>query len=236
MPGSTPTREFGAAAVRALPARRSPRGLVELFLFEVYYLANLERETAMIMRRILVLYLLIAPACFLFGIPQNVHPELGCVVVLKNVSVAMRDGVHLATDIYIPAQNGAPTQGRFPAILERTTYNKDGSAEAWAYFFASHGYVCVVQDTRGRYRSEGIWHMMIDDAPDGFDTAAWIVKQPWSNGEFGTVGTSYSGGTQHALAITNPPGLKAIVPVDAVSNAGYFGMRNGGAFEQRGRG
>lgn len=47
------------------------------------------------------------------------------------------------------------------------------------------------------------------------------------------IGTSYPGGTQHALAISNPPGLKAMVPVDAVANAGYFGMRNGGAFELR---
>jgi hypothetical protein len=75
--------------------------------------------------------------------------------------------------------------------------------------------------------------MMTDDTPDGFDTASWIVKQPWSDGGFATIGTSYPGGTQHALAISDPPGLKAMVPVDAVANAGYFGMRNGGAFELR---
>ena len=98
---------------------------------------------------------------------------------------------------------------------------------------ASHGYVVVVQDTRGRFKSEGVWHMMTDDPGDGFDTAQWLVKQPWSDGGFATVGISYPGGTQHALALTDPPGLKAMVPAYAVADAGYFGMRNGGAFELR---
>ena len=96
-----------------------------------------------------------------------------------------------------------------------------------------HGYVVVSQDTRGRYGSEGVWHMMIDDVNDGYDTAQWLVHQPWSDGGFGMIGTSYVGGTQHAMAESNPPGLKALIPVDAVANAGYFGMRNGGAFELR---
>lgn len=154
-------------------------------------------------------------------------------VIEKNVMVAMRDGVRLATDLYFPARDGVKLEGKFPAILERTPYNKDRAATDWALDFVSRGYVVISQDTRGRYNSEGIWHMMIDDVPDGFDTASWILKQPWSDGGFATLGTSYVGGTQHALAETEPPGLKAMIPVDAVSNAGYFGMRNGGAFELR---
>ena len=147
--------------------------------------------------------------------------------------VPMRDGVRLATDVYFPAKNGARREGKFPAILERTPYNKDFAGRGWAEYFASLGYIGISQDTRGRYNSEGVWHMMTDDAADGFDTASWIVRQPWSDGGFATRGTSYPGGTQHALALTNPPGLKAMIPVDAVSNAGYFGFRNGGAFELR---
>jgi len=164
---------------------------------------------------------------------QGARVDPGSYVVEKNVMVPMRDGVRLATDLYFPARDGTRIEGKFPAIMERTPYNKDGAANSWASFYASRGYVAVSQDTRGRYGSEGIWHMMVDDAPDGFDTASWIVKQPWSDGGFATLGTSYPGGTQHALALSNPPGLKAMVPVDAVSNAGYFGMRNGGAFELR---
>ncbi len=157
----------------------------------------------------------------------------GDYVAEKDVMVPMRDGVRLATDLYFPARGGRRLEGRYPAIMERTPYNKSGALKSWVPFFVSRGYVCIAQDTRGRYASEGIWHMMTDDVQDGYDTAAWIVRQPWSDGGFGTLGTSYPGGTQHALATSDPPGLKAMVPVDAVANAGYFGMRNGGAFELR---
>jgi uncharacterized protein len=160
------------------------------------------------------------------------------VIVERDVMVPMRDGVRLATDIYFPAANGQRLPGRFPAILERTPYNKAGRFHGmppapWQPYFARHGYVCVTQDTRGRFNSEGVWHMMTDDLADGFDTAAWLVSQSWSDGGFGMLGTSYVGGTQHAMALANPPGLKALLPVDAVADAGYFGMRYGGAFELR---
>ena len=159
-------------------------------------------------------------------------PPSGSFVVAKGVMVPMRDGVRLATDVYLPSQEGAPQPGKLPAILERTPYDKNLSATR-AIYYAVRGYVYVAQDTRGRYASEGVWHMMTDDVNDGHDTAEWLVRQPWSNGHFGMVGTSYVGGTQHALAESGAPGLTALVPVDAVSNAGYFGMRNGGAFELR---
>src|SRR5689334_4899485 len=160
------------------------------------------------------------------------EPAPASYFVMKNVMIPMRDGVRLATDIYLPAENGVRLDGKFPAIMERTPYNKDGSS-SWAEQFAELGYAAIAQDTRGRYGSEGVWHMMTDDPNDGHDTAAWIVQQPWSDGGFATRGTSYPGGTQHALALTDPPGLKAMIPVDAVSNCGYFGFRNGGAFELR---
>jgi uncharacterized protein len=162
----------------------------------------------------------------------QIPPPSGSFVVAKAVMVPMRDGVRLATDVYIPAKDGAPQPGKFPGILERTPYDKNLSAGRAAYY-AVRGYVYVAQDTRGRYASEGVWHMMTDDVNDGHDTAAWLIAQPWSNGHFGMVGTSYVGGTQHALAESGAPGLAALLPVDAVSNAGYFGMRNGGAFELR---
>ena len=75
--------------------------------------------------------------------------------------------------------------------------------------------------------------MIVDDPQDGYDVVQWIVQQPWSNGNVGTIGTSYVGGTQHALACANPPGLAAMIPVDALSNCGVAGMRHGGAFELR---
>jgi len=179
---------------------------------------------------------LLLAVCVAAGLPPS-DPQAAetkfDVVREQNVMVQMRDGVQLATDLYFPARNGVRLEGKLPAIMERTPYGKEGEAQDWAPFFASRGYACVEQDTRGRYGSEGVWHMMTDEASDGFDTASWIVKQSWSDGGFATLGGSYTGGNQHALAISNPPGLKAMIPADALSSAGYFGIRNGGAFELR---
>src|SRR5580704_17234069 len=86
----------------------------------------------------------------------------------KDVMVAMRDGVKLAADIYRPAQNGQLVDGKFPVILMRTPYNKEDSAQS-ANSFVSHGYVVVLQDVRGRYKSEGHWRPHYDDPNDGFD-------------------------------------------------------------------
>lgn len=152
--------------------------------------------------------------------------------VAKNEMVAMRDGVKLATDIYRPARNGAAIDGKFPVILERTPYNKDHASIA-ANHFVPHGYIVIAQDVRGRYRSEGRWFPIRDDPQDGFDTARWIGSQPWFDGHIGTMGTSYEGATQHALAIANAPYLKAMVPRNAMSDFGRYGVRHNGAFELR---
>ena len=154
------------------------------------------------------------------------------IIVAKNVTVTMRDGVRLAADVYRPAVNGNPVAGKFPVILERTPYSKDG-IESWARYFVPRGYVGVGQDVRGRYASEGAWRPHRDDVNDGFDTAKWIGEQPWCDGSIGTVGTSYPGGTQHALAISNPPYLKTMIPVDAMSDYGRYGIRHNGTFELR---
>jgi uncharacterized protein len=158
------------------------------------------------------------------------------ILVAKNVMVPMRDGVRLATDIYRPAVDGDPAPGKFPVILERTPYGKAGrygTTAEWTLGFVERGYMVVAQDVRGRFDSEGSWRPLRDDVNDGYDTAKWIGEQPWSNGEIGTVGTSYPGGTQHALALSNPPYLSAMIPVDAMSNFGRYGVRHNGAFELR---
>jgi putative CocE/NonD family hydrolase len=150
----------------------------------------------------------------------------------KNVMITARDGIKLATDIYRPARNGAPVEGKFPALMERTPYNKDSGAGT-ANYFVPRGYVVVQQDVRGRYKSEGHWRPIADDPNDGFDTAKWIGEQPWSDGSIGTIGTSYGGATQHALAIANAPYVKTMIPVDAMSDFGRYGVRHNGAFELR---
>ena len=154
------------------------------------------------------------------------------IIVTHNVLVAAPDGVRLATDVYLPGRGGATT-GRFPVIVERTPYNKETTADVLAKYFVPRGYAVIMQDVRGRYKSGGKWRPLKDDGPDGAALLKWITQQPWSNGKIGTVGTSYAGATQHAIGITNAPGLAAMVPVDAMSNAGQFGVRHNGAFELR---
>lgn len=151
----------------------------------------------------------------------------------QDVMVPMRDGVRLATDIYRPLQpDGTPTTEKLPVILIRTPYHKKGGKKEGEYF-SQHGYVVVVQDCRGRYGSEGVWHWMSDDGRDGVDAAGWIGTQPWSDGQIGMYGTSYVGGTQHAMAMEGAKELATVIPVDAVSNGGVQSMRNAGAFELR---
>jgi putative CocE/NonD family hydrolase len=167
------------------------------------------------------------------GVPRSaVVPPQYELVVSKDVMVTMRDGVRLAMDIYRPAVGGAPAPGKFPVILERTPYDKS-RIESWAQYFVPRGYVAVGQDVRGRFASEGRWRPHRDDVNDGYDTVKWIGEQPWCDGRIGTVGTSYPGGTQHALAISNPPYLATVIPVDAMSNYGRYGIRHNGAFELR---
>jgi len=153
--------------------------------------------------------------------------------LLHDQMAPMRDGVKLAADVYLPAPPEQRPRGGWPVILMRTPYDKTVRAVPFASFFAARGYAVVVQDIRGRYASEGHWNFLGNDGNDGFDTTAWIARQPWSNGKIGTVGTSYEGGTQHAMALANAPNLTAMVPLFALSNVGEFGMRHAGAFELR---
>src|ERR1035438_6609852 len=89
------------------------------------------------------------------GIPLRAQTDVRYgVAVSKDVMVAMHDGVKLAADIYRPTQNGQLVDGKFPVILLRTPYNKEDSAQI-ANSFVPHGYVVVLQDVRGRYKSEG---------------------------------------------------------------------------------
>jgi predicted acyl esterase len=160
---------------------------------------------------------------------SNGSPEIA---VERDVRIPMRDGVRLAADVYRPAQEGRPLPGRFPVVLERTPYDK-GQLDGYAEALVRRGYVFIAQNVRGRYGSEGRFRPHRDDGPDGFDTAAWIAAQPWSDGGIGMTRTSWDGGTQHAMALANPPALKALVPIDAMSNGGRFGIRHQGAMELR---
>jgi putative CocE/NonD family hydrolase len=182
----------------------------------------------------------------LFGRARGAQSPSFEVVLESNQRVALRDGVHLATDVYRPARGGKAVSGRFPVILERTPYGRNvtyfrditaanatpKSRAEVAEFYVRHGYVVIFQDCRGCHDSEGTFVKYLNEANDGFDTCGWIRTQSWSNGQIGTMGLSYAAHTQVALACLNPPGLKAMyVDCGGFSNAYQDGIRQGGAFE-----
>ncbi|TVQ43627.1 MAG: CocE/NonD family hydrolase [Gammaproteobacteria bacterium] len=134
-----------------------------------------------------------------------------------DVRVAMRDGVHLSTDIYLP-----DGEGPFPTLLVRDIYSNGTTAvrQRYARFATSNGYAFVFQSSRGRYDSEGIWTPYFDEIDDGDDTLSWIAEQPWSNGRVGMFGSSYLASVQWLAALNGNPALKAIAP--AVSPGNYY--------------
>ena len=141
----------------------------------------------------------------------------------------MRDGVELATDVYMPAQGGP-----FPTIVQRTPYDRGNPIALTApdaVFLAQRGYALVVQDVRGRYDSEGEWYPFANEADDGHDTIEWAAKQPWSNGKVGTIGASYFGLTQWQAAQGGSSHLVASVPRVAYSNLYHNWVYTGGAFQ-----
>lgn len=130
--------------------------------------------------------------------------------------VTTRDGVRLATDVYLPPgveeREGVPEGD---TILIRLPYDKNGRytfIPLIAEYFMSHGYRVVAQDVRGKFRSEGEALLFVNEVRDGEDTLDWIVKQEWSNGRVAMWGDSYYGYTQWAAAASGHPALKAIAP------------------------
>jgi uncharacterized protein len=142
------------------------------------------------------------------------------------VAIKMRDGVTLHADIYRPK-----AEGRFPVLLERTPYNKDGGTQ-FGLKAASGGYVVIFQDTRGRFTSEGEWYPFKHESQDGYDAVEWAAGLPYSNGKVGMFGASYVGATQMLAAIAEPPHLAGIFPVVTASNYHDGWTYQGGAFEQ----
>ncbi len=132
----------------------------------------------------------------------------------ENVPATMRDGTTLYSDVYRP-----DAEGKFPVLLLRLPYGKQfitdfGDDE----YFVPRGYNVVIQDTRGRFSSEGDFTPLVDEPLDGYDTVEWAAKLPSSDGSVGTIGQSYLGATQYLMAPTAPPSLKAQVPVSAAAD------------------
>jgi uncharacterized protein len=136
------------------------------------------------------------------------------IVVERGLRIAMRDGITLATDHYFPAQGGS-----FPTILIRSPYGRNAASGTFgrlmAFFarrFTERGYHVVLQDTRGRFESQGEFAPYFPEREDGQATLGWLAEQTWFNGVVGLWGPSYLGIVQWALA-AHAPAVKALVPI-----------------------
>ncbi|KPF58136.1 glutaryl-7-ACA acylase [alpha proteobacterium AAP81b] len=174
------------------------------------------------------------PAAPAGDIPANFTPPTEARdYVRREVMIPMRDGVKLFTVIVIPkGVTGAPI------VLTRTPYNADKATKrvegpngvstvglADEMFFR-HGYIRVVQDVRGKHKSEGDYVLTrpvigplnptkVDHVTDAWDTIAWLVDKanlPESNGKVGMIGSSYPGFTVVNALLDPHPALKAAVP------------------------
>lgn len=146
--------------------------------------------------------------------------------------VAAPDGVRLATDVYLG--RAAAEGSAAPTIIERTPYDRRADASTrMAQYFVARGYNVVLQDTRGRGDSEGMFQHYFarpHEGEDGYALLDWVVAQPWSDGTVGTTGLSYTGSNQQSLAILGHPALKTQVILDAGINYFKNCVRENGAF------
>jgi uncharacterized protein len=144
--------------------------------------------------------------------------ETRAVNVEHDVEARMRDGTVLRADVYRPR-----TSELLPVILQRLPYDKR-TAHTIHYaspeWYAGHGYIVVVQDTRGRWSSDGQWYPFRYERLDGFDSVQWAAGLPGSNGKVGMYGASYGGATQLFAATASPSALSFACP--AFTSADYF--------------
>jgi uncharacterized protein len=143
----------------------------------------------------------------------------------------MRDGVTLRANVYRP-----DGPGRWPVLLTRTPYGKDAlEAISWTGLdpvrAARRGFIVVVQDTRGRFASEGDWDPFRYEEQDGYDSVEWAAGLAGSSGRVGMFGGSYHGNTQWLAAKAQPPSLAAISPALTWSEPMDGLFARGGAVE-----
>jgi putative CocE/NonD family hydrolase len=140
--------------------------------------------------------------------------------------VMMRDGVNLATEVWLPAD--LKEGQRVPTVLVRTPYGRFPYGEV-ELRFVRRSYALIAQDTRGREDSEGEWIPFIHEIEDGDDTLDWIAAQQWSDGNVGMIGGSYGGSVQWAAAASGNPHLKAVVSLVTAGSPFVDTPRKGGA-------
>ncbi|MGY1439719.1 CocE/NonD family hydrolase [Streptomyces reniochalinae] len=137
------------------------------------------------------------------GLPAKQH-EAGWE---PGLVVPAADGSPLIADHYFPR-----AQGDFPTLLVRSPYGRGLPwSPQYGLLFAEQGFHVLLQSCRGTGGSGGAFDLWRNEAADGLATVSWLREQPWFNGVLGTVGPSYLGYVQGALASDPPPELKAMV-------------------------
>lgn len=142
--------------------------------------------------------------------------------------VRMSDGVTLVADIYHPQHTV-----HSPTVLVRIPLTRDFKNSLFASvigkMWAERGYTVIIQGTRGRFGSGGVFYPLREDRTDGIETLRWIAKQPWYDGHILTWGGSAFGHTQWAIADQTAPGPTALMVYFASTD--FYGMfYPGGAF------
>ena len=112
--------------------------------------------------------------------------------------IPLRDGVELAATVYKPRDGGAAV----PCVFTLTPYTAQNYHDRGMYF-ASHGYVFLTVDVRGRGNSAGEFDPMLQEAKDGHDVVEWLAKQPYCNGKVAMWGGSYAGYDQWVAGANN---------------------------------
>jgi putative CocE/NonD family hydrolase len=143
---------------------------------------------------------------------------------VQTATVPMRDGTQLHTRLYLPEGPGP-----WPALLVRDPYQF--ARFLTCHYYVRYGFACVHQDVRGQGDSQGEWYPIKHESSDGEDTLAWLIAQPWQDGNIALVGGSYLGLVQWAVADRLPPQVKTMVPT--TSHGDFYRMvYHGGHFAQ----
>lgn len=145
------------------------------------------------------------------------------------LEATMRDGTVLRADAHRPAGGG-----RRPVLLARTPYGKQDPgvlARLDPFGAARRGYLVIIQDCRGRFRSDGQWAPLAHESTDGYETIGWAANLPGADGRVGMYGPSYLGHTQWAAIEAEPPDLYAAVPGFTWSDPNDGLIARGGAYE-----
>lgn len=129
------------------------------------------------------------------------------VAVEEDIEVPMPDGVVLLANRYYA--RGKEDQ---PLILIRTPYGRAGQAGLFnGRIFAERGFQVLIQSCRGTYGSGGTLNPFHQEQADGLATVTWLKTQPWFKGKFATLGASYEGFNQWAIARHADPAPSAMM-------------------------